>query len=151
MGFFEKLEFYFWDATGMVEDIVKDWKPVNCTTEKAYEKSLYAFFHKRLEDIQITKQYAKGRIHADLVVGDRVIIELKNNLNTTAKYQRLIGQLSEYKEWEGEIVLILTGETDPNIRKQLNKYIEKEVDVFGEGMMIIEKNSEQTKNKDTKR
>ena len=53
-------------------------------------------------------------------------VELKNNLNTTAKYQRLIGQISEYKEWEGQILVLLIGETDPNLRKQLKKYIANE-------------------------
>ncbi len=138
MGFLEKLN-YFLNAAGMVEDIIKDWKPGDCRTEKDYEKSLYTFLHKRLEDIQITKQYAKGRIHADLVVGDKIIIELKNNLDTTSKYQRLIGQLAEYKDWEGKVILVLAGETDPNLRKQLKKYVEKEADLSGEEMIVIEK------------
>lgn len=98
MGVFEKFQFWF-DSPGMVKKTIEDWKPVNCNTEKEYEKSLYYFLHKQFENIQITKQYARGRIHADLVVGDKIIIELKHNLNSTGKYQRLIGQLTEYKDW----------------------------------------------------
>ena len=62
MGLIEKLRFNFYDAAGMILQLITEWKPVNCTTEKAYEKSLYSFLHEKLEDIQITKQYARGRI-----------------------------------------------------------------------------------------
>jgi len=98
---------------------------------------LYSFLHKRLEDIQITKQYARGRIRADLLVGDKVIVEIKNNFNTTTKHQRLIGQITEYKEWEGEIIIVLMGKTDPNLRKELENYAEKEEGGLGEERIII--------------
>ena len=109
MSLFEKLQFHAWDATGMIEELVRKWRPRGCATEKDYEKSLYEYLHKKLEAIQVTKQFAKGRIRADIVVGDRVIVELKNNLDSTAKYQRLVGQIAEYKEWPGEIIVVLCG------------------------------------------
>lgn len=137
MGFFERLRFKFLDPVGMISSLIKEWKPIRCKTEKDYEKSLYSFLHKRLEDTQITKQYAKARIRADLVVGDRVIIELKNNLNTTAKYQKLIGQITEYKEWDGEIIIVLTGERDANLYKELMKYAAEENDDIDEERIIV--------------
>ena len=143
MGLLERLRFNFWDPVSMIISLIEEWKPTKCKTEKAYEKSLYSFLHKKLEDIQITRQYARGRIRADLVVGDKVIIELKNNLNSTTKYQRLIGQISEYKEWEGHIIILLTGETDPNLKKQLKMYFDREGlnddDLNGGTFTIIEK------------
>ncbi len=126
MGLFDKLKFKFWDDVAVVTSKLKDWRPRSCKTEKDYENSLYTYLHKELPDFQITKQYQKGRIRADLVIADKVIIELKNNLNSTSKYQRLIGQLADYKEWEGRIVVLLTGETDINLKKQLNDYLKKE-------------------------
>jgi hypothetical protein len=127
----------------MITSLIEEWKPVDCGTEKAYEKSLYVFFHEKLADIQVTKQYARGRIRADLVVGDKIIIELKHNLNTTGKYQRLIGQISEYKGWDGQILILLTGDTDPNLRKQFRDYLVKEdlTDDFlqSEKVILIEK------------
>lgn len=141
MGILEKIKFG-WDSIGMIESLVKKWKPKDCKTEKSYEKSLYDFLHKNLYDIQVTKQYARGRIRADLVVGDSVIIEIKNNLDSTSKYQRLIGQLQEYKEWDGDIIILLIGETDKNLLKQLNKYIEQEgfdEGMYGQSVTIIKK------------
>ncbi len=126
MGLLDELKFKVWDSVGAVTSLLGRWRPRGCKTEKDFENSLYKFLHESLGKIQITKQYAKGRIRADLVVGDDVIVELKHNLDSTAKFQRLIGQLSEYKEWKGQIVVLLTGSTDPNLRKQLDDYIERE-------------------------
>jgi len=139
MGLIEKVKFA-WDSTDMVASLIKKWRPKDCKTEKSYEKSLYNYLHNNLEDIQVTKQYAKGRVRADLVVGDKVIIELKNNLDSTSKYQRLIGQINDYKEWDGSIILILIGDTDKNLRKELDKYLEKEIiDLYKDVVIIVKK------------
>ena len=125
MSLLKKLEFHAWDSTGMIEKIIKRWKPGSLKNENQYEKSLYGLLHDSLGDIQVTKQYAKGRIRADIVVGEKVIIELKNNLDSTGKLQRLIGQLTEYNAWDGEIIVVLCGTTEKNLRKELNKFIWK--------------------------
>ena len=39
------------------------------------------------------------------------------------KYQRLIGQIAEYKDWAGNVIILLVGKTEPNLRKQLDKYL----------------------------
>ena len=108
-----------------ISELLRKWKPAECKSEKDFEFSLYDFLHKKLEDTQITKQYARGRIHADIAIADKTIIELKTNLDSTGKYQRLIGQLAEYETWEGSVFIILTGETDKNLLKSLKSYIEK--------------------------
>ncbi len=105
-------------------DLIALWSPKNCKSEKDYEKSLYTFLHEELGNVQVTKQFSKGRMKADIVVGDEVIWELKHDLDTTAKLQRLVGQqLRTYKEWDGPVIVLLTGTTEPNIRKQLARLI----------------------------
>jgi hypothetical protein len=138
MAFFEKLKFAL-DKVGMVSGLLQKWTPRRCKTEKDYENSLYDFLHRELEGIQVTKQFAKGRIRADLVIGERVIVELKDNLDTTAKYQRLIGQLEEYQNWDGPVVIVLTGTTDPNLRKGLTAYVKKHRDILEDKFAVIEK------------
>ena len=132
---------FSWDGAGMVSNCIKRWKPSKCTSEKDFEKSLYDFLHDELGDMQITKQYAKGRIRADLAVGDKVILELKFNLDTTAKYQRLIGQINDYKDWGGGVIIVLTGTTDKNLRKKLDKDIRSfSGDALGDTkIMIVDK------------
>jgi len=140
MGFLDKLKFHAWDSVVAVVDLLGKWRPRKCTSEKDFEKSLYSFLHDELGGLQITKQYAKGRIRADLMIGDKVIVELKHNLNTTAKYQRLVGQLMEYRDWDGRIVILLTGETDKNLRKHLDEHLRKEGlvgDLLGEHKVTV--------------
>lgn len=142
MGFLDKLRFQAWDSVAAVTALMAKWKPKGCRTEKDFEKSLYSFLHAELGDIQITKQFAQGRIRADLVIGGKVIVELKHNLDSTAKYQRLIGQLSEYKTWDGYTVVLLTGKTDPNLKKELHRFLKREDltgDLFGDKVTVVEK------------
>lgn len=136
MNILDKVKFHLGDSVGFVTKKMESWNPKKCSTEKDYEKSLYQYLHDELGNLQITKQYAKGRIRADLMIGDKVIVELKHNLDTTAKYQRLIGQISEYKEWDGRVIILLTGKTDLNLRKQIDTFIKREG--LGESLFITE-------------
>jgi hypothetical protein len=43
------------------------WQPAESETEKGFENPLYALLHEKLPDVQITKQYAVGRVKADLL------------------------------------------------------------------------------------
>lgn len=126
MGFLDKLKFQAWDNVGAVVSLITKWQPKKCKTEKDYELSLYEYLHEQFGDLQVTKQFAHGRVRADLCVDGKVIVELKNNLDTTAKYQRLVGQIAEYKNWDGRVVILLTGKTDTNLRKQLESFLSKE-------------------------
>ncbi len=118
----EKFEFHCWNAAGVVSGLLEKWKPKACKSEKDFELSLYDYLHSQLKAIQVVKQYAQGRIRADIVIGDKVLIELKYNLASTAAYHRLIGQLTSYKEWKGPIFLVLCGKTEPSILKELHKF-----------------------------
>jgi len=140
MGFLDELKFRAWDDLDTVTRLIKKWTPRRCKTEKDYEKSLYDYLHRELGQVQVTKQFAKGRIRADLVVGDRVIIELKHNLDNTGKYQRLIGQLEEYQDWDGRIVIVLTAKSDQHLRKQLASYVkEHQSALLGDKFAIVDK------------
>lgn len=140
VSIFQNIQFYLLDSTGVVVGLIKRWKPRKCSTEKDYEDSLYEFLNRKVDSIQVTKQYAKGRIRADIVVGDKVIIEIKNNLDSTSKYQRLVGQLVDYNDWGGSIIIVLCGTTDKNLKKQLVKYLEGQSGLLAEdNFRVIEK------------
>src|SRR6266480_7653015 len=106
MTFLDKAKFQMWNPLTAVVALIERWTQHDCKTEKDFEKSLYEFLHRELGGVQVTKQFANGRIRADLVVADKVIVELKVNLDSTAKYHRLIGQLEEYRAWKGNIVIV---------------------------------------------
>ena len=121
----EKFKFN-WNRLKMSTSLIEKWKPGKLKTEKSFEKSLYEYLHDNLKELQVTRQYAKGRIRADLAIEDKVFIELKRNLNTTSNYQRLISQISEYKNWNGDVIIVLLGKTEPNLKKQLIQYLKNE-------------------------
>ena len=98
---------------------IKDWDPGALDSEREYEASLYWFLHEVMADTQITRQFAVGRVRADIVVGDHTLIEVKNCLDTTGKYHRLIGQITDFEDWGGDILIVLCGLTDPHLRKKL--------------------------------
>lgn len=125
MASFDKLRFNFWDPMEFAQQLINEWEPGDLKTEQQYEKSLYDFLQQRLDGIQITRQYARGRVRADIAIGDKVIVEIKNNLDSTSKYHRLVGQLNEYKDWNEKIIVVLCGRTDPNLLHQLRKHIEE--------------------------
>ncbi len=125
MDLLEKVKFKY-DKLGYIKKLIERWEPENCKNEKDYEKSLYEYLHEKLPETQVTKQYAKGRFKADLMVDEKIIIELKNNLKVKNNYQRLLGQLSEYKDWKGPVIILLCGESDINFIKELKSLCKKE-------------------------
>jgi len=125
MGLLDKIKFHAWDNVGSVVTLIEHWQPTGCKTEKDCEKSLIAFLRAELPGVTITPQYANGRMKADLLVGGKVFVEIKKDLKTTSACQRLVGQLSEYSEWKGRILVLLVGETDPDLKMSLDKTISK--------------------------
>lgn len=125
MGLLDKF-LWSWDNVEVLTSLFDKWSPSNCKSEKDYENSLSSFLHEELENHEIIKQYAVGRFHADLVIDDELIIEIKYNFNTLTKYRNLLGQLAEYKDWSGPIILLLVGKTDPDLKKRLTSHAKEE-------------------------
>ncbi|HSA96759.1 MAG TPA: hypothetical protein VLJ16_11965 [Acidobacteriota bacterium] len=107
------------DPVSEVKKAIGAWFPEMCESEADYEDSLYEFLHEHFNDVQITKQYGIGRSRADLNVGDRVLIEIKKDLQNKTDYDRLIGQLADYMKWKGATIILLVGRADPNLKKEL--------------------------------
>jgi len=128
---FGKIKF-FWDSVGTVTQLIDKWSPRKCYSEKDYEQSLSRFLNREMPDIKVTPQYAIGRTKADLLIGEKVIVEIKKDLVSTAQYDRLVGQLTRYKDWNGSVVVLLVGETDPDLSKDLTKFVNQNTPLFSE-------------------
>lgn len=125
MGVLDKAK-WAWDKVGMMKSLLEKWRPRKFENEKEFEQSLQAFLRRELpDDIDVTPQYAQGRFRADVRVGKDVVIEIKYNLDTTSKLQRLIGQVEAYEEWKGLIFLVLVGKADPDLKSQLTSFLKK--------------------------
>ena len=133
MEILDKPKFNIVDSVDTTIDIIKRWSPRKCETEKDYENSLHEYLHKRLGEVQITKQAAIGsRAKADLMVGTKVLIDIRKDLQSTAQFLRLISQLTGYKAWEGCVVVLLVGKSDRNLKKRLDQFVNEQSSVLDE-------------------
>ncbi|HTU33560.1 MAG TPA: hypothetical protein VMF66_07130 [Candidatus Acidoferrum sp.] len=80
-----------------VMKLVDDWHPRKCETEKDFEVSLHRHLERNLPHANVIKQYAAGRVKGDIVIDDRVLVEIKDSLESTGQLQRLLGQLDIYQ------------------------------------------------------
>ena len=143
MDLFDKLSFWF-SPTSAVLELVGTWNVGGCGSEKQCEDSLYDYLQRSLDGVQIIRQYGRARSFVDIMVADRVMVELKYELTSTAEYQRLVGQLVGYKEWNKDIIVVLVGNTEPNLLKNLQKVVDKEFvgfTLFDNNVTIVEKRS----------
>src|SRR6267142_592631 len=111
---FENLKFPTWNAYQVVSAALAKWRPDSLRSKEGIEESLYQYLMRELPDVQITKP--REQIHSkrgDIVVGDSVMLELKSDVNTPSKYQEVLDDLASLREWSGEIILLLIGQTDP--------------------------------------
>jgi hypothetical protein len=124
-----RLWFRSWDPLGAASALVAQWqRPPDSDSEQALEDSLFQFLQTRLPGFRITRQYAHDRLKADIVIEQAVAIELKYDLAHKSEYQRLIGQLEDYAQWNIPLVLILAGRTDPDIEHRVREHLERRFD-----------------------
>ena len=108
-----------------VVGLVQSWRPRNCESEKEFERSLKKHLDKNLPSSDVIPQSAQGRMKGDIVVDDRILIELKVGLNSTSKMQRLLGQIELYESnWKGEVIVVVCGDADRDLLKTVKKKIE---------------------------
>ena len=107
---------------GRVCEVIESWRPRGCKTEKDYENSLVKKLRKELVNQTTQQQYGSARQKVDIMVHDKVPIEIKKDLNSTAKLQRAKGQLDGYlKVWE-RVILVVCGDTPADLFNDLKKY-----------------------------
>jgi hypothetical protein len=128
---------YFLDAYGTVADIIKQWQPSECITERDFEKSLANELQAKLKGKKIITQYGSGKQKVDIVVQDKVPIEIKKDIKSNAVLQRLIGQAEQYLvNWE-YLVLVVCGEISPDYLTMLEDYAKTKTDFMGDNRIYV--------------
>lgn len=108
-----------WDNVSHVENLIKEWKPKGCKTERDFKEDLFKYLEKKLEGIEIIRESGKERVRVDLAVGNKTFIEFKKDLKDTGQLQRLLGQLEIYSNKLDNIIVVICGEADKSLLKQL--------------------------------
>lgn len=99
---------------------------IACEKEKEYENQLYQFLGAKGFDVSHEKSRKGARF--DLVIGDdEIAVELKI-IKGSSEFQRLIGQIIQYKSQFNNIIIVLVDKFgNPSVMKQETKRI-KEID-----------------------
>ncbi len=142
VGYLTTLKFRVWDPLSTVAALVGEWDPGEADSEKGAERSLCDFLRARLPGLRITPQYGHDRFAADIFVADKVAIELKRNLNSTAEYQRLVGQIENYAEWRVRLVVVLVGTTDPDLADRIEDHLNRRFNTFYDEAKLVTKRVE---------
>jgi hypothetical protein len=111
-----------------VQEKAAEWKPCWFATEKEYEDALYRHLNDAFKKDKFERQYWRGKTRADIYVEFKeaatVAVELKRDLTERGEYHRLIGQVYEYlTEWKVEALVILCGENDPALVKNVEAFL----------------------------
>ncbi len=105
--------------------LIDSWHPRKCETEKDFERSLHKHLEKNLQNSNVIKQYAAGRVKGDIVVEDKILIEIKDCLQSTGQLQRLLGQLDIYNtQWKGQVIVVICGGSQRDLVKHLSEKVE---------------------------
>src|SRR5437016_556938 len=115
---------------------INGWQPPLLKTELAFSDALCSYLRENLpDDSRVEREYRHDGTTCDVCViyngilaDDRVLIEVKRNLNKKADYDRLVGQVEGLRPKKNKIAIVLVGDTDPalvgRLQEQFSSYIE---------------------------
>lgn len=109
---------HFFLNIGAVAEEIESWRPRGCTRETEYRDSLY----RKLEDAfrtPPTKEYGHGRVRADIAFERKIGIEIKKDLDSPTKLQRLKGQIQDMAKTFDKSVVVVVGDAPKDLLKDL--------------------------------
>jgi len=109
---------HFFMSVANVIGEIESWRPRGCARETDYRDSLY----RKLEDAfrtPPTKEYGHGRVRADIAFERKIGIEIKKDLDTPTKLQRLKGQIQDMAKTFDNSIVVVVGEAPRDLLKDL--------------------------------
>lgn len=123
----------------IIKDLMEDWEPGNFNHESGYRDSLYRFLDKEFRLVDVKRRYSEGKVSPDITVGDNVFMEIYKDFDKDSDLQGLKTKIDnykdEYKEKGISIIVLLVGDADTELIKELQQYLEESFDpilFFGE-------------------
>ncbi len=128
-----------------VVHLIQEWQPAKLPRELKYRDSLASFLRDRLPRAIIEKEYRHSGTTSDLYVEcsgflwtSEVYIELKLNLLQKNQLDRLVGQLESLNPRKHRIIVVLCGQTKPELLTRLRlQYARMAEERFGLNTMAI--------------
>jgi hypothetical protein len=126
----------FWEEMDQVERLIRGWNPEGHRTKRDCERSLSKYLKEHLRENEIVKKVMIGKVKADPAIGEAVVIQIRKDLQNQRQLERLISQIDGYSKHLKNLILILFGEVDKNLLKQVRK---KGISFFEFNLRIFEK------------
>ena len=120
------LWFDFMDPVATVSDLIRKWQPTDTSTEAKIEESLHAYLAKRLKWHDVRRQFRHDRVTADILINEKLAIEIKLNLTKKGECDRLIGQLDSYANWGVQMIVLLVGQVDADLKRRVEERLQKD-------------------------
>ena len=137
MATLEEMRFNLWDGFDMVVEAINSWKPRKCKTERDFESSLLRHLQKKFSSLKVVRQFAIGTARADIAVQDKILIELKNKLNSKSELDRLVGQMYEYRRLKKPFIIVICSKSRDDLAKQLRTIFASDFSDIGESSQLI--------------
>jgi len=126
----------FWDDMDKVERLIRDWKPEGYRTKGDYERSLSRLLKEHLKEKEIMRKVTIGKMKVDLAIGGTIFVQIRKDLQNQGQLERLITQIDGYSKNLKHLILILCGEVDKNLVRQVR---EKGISFFEFNLRVFEK------------
>ena len=95
-------------------NLIEKWNPLPFLNEKQYQKDLYDYLCD-LQDRGTIKSHRRilwerGANRADIVIDDKIAIELKKDLKHQPSVDRCVGQIKRMKNEYNFVIVVIVGE-----------------------------------------
>lgn len=118
----ESILFKSWDPLGSVRGKIEDWSSSSIfDKESEVEQEVTAFLKEKFPRLVVRNQFRHDRVIADILVEEKVAIEIKLNLKSTNELNRLLGQIDHYYEWGVYLIVLLVGDCPDDFKSKIQK------------------------------
>lgn len=143
----DKLEVTWSGLLKVISTVVSDWKPPRLKGEISYRNDLLGMLREVLpSDVMLEKEYRHRGTTIDIwlkwqgvLQTDELAFELKVNLKKKTEFDRLVGQIEGLDPYRNKVLVVLIGETDPDLLGRLKAKYATQIngDVAGDKRLAI--------------
>jgi len=126
----------YWDDMDKIERLIRGWMPEGCRTKGDYERSLSRWLEEHLREKEIMRKVTIGKKKVDLAIGGTIFIQIRKDLQNQGQLKRLVTQIEGYSKNLKNLILILCGEVDKNLVRQVRR---KGLSFFEFNLRVVEK------------
>lgn len=120
-------------------DLIEGWNPPKFSNEKDYQKSLYEYLTNLQDKGEIKEERRilreRGTNRADIVIDDKIAIEVKKDLQHQPEVDRCVAQIKRMKNEYSFVMVVVVGENNSRqhidmLKHELKEFLQRD-NIFG--------------------